>query len=191
MLRTRDLLLAVLAAMLAVRGSAELPTSCPAAAATRCAYGLTPTIAPMPANVSTMLVMENTVPGSNFTLGAVGLCTALSFSCNLALSLLFLASPQMVRSFGSTCLNQNGTFVASGTSYTAYGAFVKADCDALVTGLNLAMLGPLAPSLEAAIPNLVVCGTDMCTTPSSAAMLTAPPRLALLACTLAALAVLL
>ena len=168
-----------------------LPTSCPSAGATRCAYGLTPTISPTPTNVSTMLVMENTVPGSNFTLGAVGLCTALSFSCNLALSLLFLASPQMVRSFGSTCLSQNGTFVISDTRYTAYGAFVKSDCDALVAGLNLAMLGPLAPSLAAAIPNLVVCGTDLCTTPTSAARLTAPTRLALLAGALAALAVLL
>ena len=191
MLRTRDLLLAVLAAMLAVRGGAELPTSCPAAGATRCGYGLTPTISPTPTNVSTMLVMENTVPGSNFSLGTVGLCTALTFSCNLALSLLFLTSPQMVKSFASTCLSQNGTFVISSTKYTAYGAFVKSDCDALVAALNLAMAGPLAQSLGAAIPNLVVCGTDLCTTPTSAAQLAAPTRLALLAGALAVLAVLL
>ena len=191
MAHTRDLLLAVLAGALLHSAGAVLPTSCPAAGATRCAYGLLPTTPPMPVNVSALIAMENLVPGSNFTLGAVGLCTALTFECNMALSLLFLASPQMVRSFGSTCLSQNGTFVVSGARYTAYGAFVKGDCDALVLGLNLAMAGPLAQSLAAAIPNMVVCGTDLCSTPSSAARLTASAPIALLAGTLAALAVLL
>jgi len=191
MVRTRDLLLAVVAGALVHSAGAVLPTSCPAAGATHCAYGLLPTTPPTPFNVSTLIALENLVPGSNFTLGAVGLCTALTFECNVALNLLFLASPQMVRSFASTCLSQNGTFVVSGARYTAYGAFVKADCDALVLGLNLAMLGPLAPSLSAAIPNMVVCGTDLCSTPSGAVRLTAPTRLALLVGTLAALAVLL
>lgn len=189
--RARVLLLAVVAAALVGPAYGMLPMSCPAAGATHCAYGLLPTTPLTPLNVSTLLMMENLVPGANFTLGDVALCTSLTFECNVALSLLYLTSREMVRSFGSACLSQNGTFMLTGLRYTAYGAFVKADCDALVAGLNLAMAGPLAPSLVSAIPNLVVCGTDYCSTPSSAAGLTPPTKLELLAAALVLLAALL
>lgn len=93
-------------------------------------YGVVPGIALRPMNVSTLLALQNTVPGANFVMpGADGtaLCSSITFVCNVALATLYRGNPGTVRTFASMCLNQtSGAFIPSNAQYTAYGARARA-----------------------------------------------------------------
>ena len=185
------LLLAVLAAALATGAHAALPTSCPADGATHCSYGVTTTggaaIIPLTQyNVSALIALENAA-GNSFTPGSTGVCSSLTFICNAQLALLYAGNRAFVSSFANACIAQNSTrdFLVTNVQYTAYGTFRQSDCNNLVGGLTTVMALPgMAALITGAVPDLVVCGTDYCTT--SGAGRAAAATLALLAAALAA-----
>ena len=196
---TRVLLLAVLAAALVAHANAALPTTCPDNGAKLCKYGVKmgdtvvlPTNGQLMAmNVSDLITLQNTV--GNFAVGSVGLCSSISFTCGTALQTLNSISPGLVRGFAGACFPPPGTtFLVSNVTYTAYGTFIKSDCQILLTGLATTMLVPsMAALVTQAVPHMTVCGSDYCTTETSGAGRGAPARAALLVAALAAAAALL
>jgi hypothetical protein len=113
--------------------------------------------------------------GHNYTRSEVGLCSALTFTCNAALAALYAADPlsrAAVGAFASgACIDSSVTpprLVVNNVTYTGYGAFTQADCVAAVTSLNAGQF-VYSSFFSAAVQELALCDADNCNMPPPAA----------------------
>lgn len=147
-------------------------------------------------SVADLLSLQSSV-GGIAAQGSVGLCCAATLTCNAQMQSLHSINPQLVATFAAPCM-LNGAVHVSNETFTVYGAFAELECDAIVTGLQLAQADPLRAALvRKAVVEVVVCETDLCTSAmapgaaASAALGGAAAPAALAGAALAALAALL